>query len=132
MLELCAQETDLEGLDAYYVKATEAEAHLLLGQIDLVEQKLKGRKAILPWDLANLSGTYRQLVLICQAKRLPTTLLEEIRPPAVITYTGQLIHGVGKSPGLDPSDEDTIAQHIANFDRTTPSARCLWFPRLRG
>jgi len=115
VLELCAQEANADGLNAYYVRATEAEAHLLLGQTDLVEQKLKNARQHCPWDLANLSGTYRQLKLICQTKNLPITLLEKIRPPAVITYTGQLMHGMGKSPGIDPSDENAIAQAIADL-----------------
>lgn len=115
VLELCARETTADGLDAYYVRATEAEAHLLLSQIDLVAQKLKDARQYCPWDLANLSGTYRQLELICQTKNLPITLLEKIRPPAVITYTGQLMHGMGRSPGIDPSDLEAIAQSITDL-----------------
>ena len=112
VLELCAQQTNIKDLGAYYVRATEAEAYLLLDQVDLVEDKLNEARQYCPWDLANLSGTYRQLELICQTKGLAITLLEKIRPPAVITYTGQLIHGMGRSPGIDPNDEEAIAQQI--------------------
>ena len=112
VLELCAREPEQDGPEGYYLKATQAEASLLLGRTEPARSLLEEARGYCPWDLGNLSTTYQQLKLICEKNGVSTALLEAVRPPTVITYTGQMIHGIGKTPGIDPLDEGGIRQHI--------------------
>ncbi len=113
VLELCVGQTRLEGLDGFYLKATQAEACLLLDRVDEAKDRLGEARLHCPWDLGNLSTTYQQLKRICQKRGIALETLEAIRPPTVITYTGQMVHGIGKSPGIDPQDEEAIRTHIS-------------------
>jgi class 3 adenylate cyclase/tetratricopeptide (TPR) repeat protein len=112
VLDLCSKENDSTGIDGFYLKATQAEACLLLGQVELAKDRLAEAREFCPWDLGNLSTTYQQLKRICKKREIPLDSLEAIRPPTVITYTGQMVHGIGKSPGIDPADEEAIRIHI--------------------
>ena len=96
----------------YYYWATEAEALLLLERFDEVLISLKKAKKLSKRNIGNRSTTYKQLSLICNTKALSTDLIGAIRPPTVITYTGQMVHGIGKTPGIDPKDLAGIREEI--------------------
>ncbi len=115
VLDLCEKENHLSGLDGFYLRATQAEACLLLDRVEQAKFRLEEALQFCPWDLGNLSTTYQQLKRICQKCAIPLETLEAIRPPTVITYTGQMVHGIGKSPGIDPDDEEAIRTHITAF-----------------
>lgn len=112
VLELCSRDSDNSGINGFYLKATQAEAALLLDRTDEALNRLQEAREICPWDLGNLSTTYQQLKRICKKRGITLDTLEAIRPPTVITYTGQMVHGIGKSPGIDPADEEAIRTHI--------------------
>ncbi len=131
VLDLCSKENDSTGIDGFYLKATQAEACLLLDQVEQAKDRLAEAREFCPWDLGNLSTTYQQLKRICKKREIPLDSLEAIRPPTVITYTGQMVHGIGKSPGIDPADEHRLRGAHRRAPRTTPCTGGLRVPGLR-
>lgn len=96
----------------YFVHVTRAEACLLLERDAEAAEALQQARETSANDFGNLSTSFRQLSLICQARGLATEVVEILRPPTVITFTGQTLHGLGKSAGIDPDDEEMIRAQV--------------------
>jgi len=113
VIRICGRTTLSGTEDDYYLHVTQAEALLLLLQDDKVPGLLEKARQANPSDYGQLSVTFRQLELICNKRGIGGDLIEMIRPPAVITYSGQMIHGFGKSPGMDPADVPLLQKQIS-------------------
>lgn len=112
VLTLCGSGSSRGGGEDYYMDVTRAEANLLLGNDDEVAPALAQAYRGNSQDYGKLSTTWKQLSLICEHRGVSTDYIKAIRPPAVIAFMGQTIHGMGKSPGIDPADEAMLRQQI--------------------
>ncbi len=86
------------GDTGYFAAATEAEAYLLLGNVDGVRTALERAKGLQDGDYGALSTTRRQLRLICNEAGIDLEILSTLAGPAVAHYCGHLISPAGR-PG---------------------------------
>ena len=115
VITICENAPIKNSEEDYYIFVTHAEACLLLSKDEQVSKLLQKARDTYSQNYGNLSSTYRQLMLICDKRKISNELIDPIRPPAVITYTGQMIHGIGKSPGIDPTDEPSLRTQIRDL-----------------
>ncbi|HEY0266176.1 MAG TPA: adenylate/guanylate cyclase domain-containing protein [Rhizomicrobium sp.] len=71
----------------YWALATRAEALLVLGETQGL-QAVMDAIAGLPVTPSDLATTRKQLLAVCAARGLPSGLLDALRPPAVLSYSG--------------------------------------------
>lgn len=108
-LAYCARDAEKGELDDYYRVASEAEAHLVLGETLEAMRALHKLASISRDDLAARAGTRRQLRLILDFENWNDSILDPLTPPEVIHFTG---HRIG-SGGIAASAESSMARGIA-------------------
>jgi adenylate cyclase len=118
VLKLCDQSSSTHGDEGYYIDVTRAEANLLLGKDDEISPVLSHAYKGYSQDYGKLSTTWKQLSLICEHRGISTDCIQAIRPPTVIAFMGQTIHGMGKSPGIDLADEEMLREQIRSLLET--------------
>jgi len=109
VLAACEQEPDT----SYWLLATEAEALLLLGRAEEAADRL--RRAAPLGGPADHNTTFKQLSRICRRLQMDDAILDPIRPATVIHYTGHMIHGIGRTPGIRPEDEQALSRRIRDL-----------------
>ncbi len=100
--------------DSYWKYATAAEANLLLGERDVMSRALRDALQFQPTEEEKAS-TYRQLKVAGEFLKLESNVFGEIRPKTIACYSGQLLHGLGRTPGIDPGDQPELREAIANI-----------------
>lgn len=100
--------------DPYYLAATQAEAHLLLGQLDAMQVALKQAAARVT-DAAAVASTRRQLLGLCEQLALPQTAIAALQPPRVLHYTGHMMRLPAGGGRLLPEHLPQIEWHVARF-----------------
>lgn len=111
-----------DGGSDYYEAATEAEAQLLLGDVEAGRAALARAAARHEGDYAALATTRRQLRLVCEATGIDAGLLAELAGPTVVHYCGHLIsaeHAHGRFP---TEAEEIVSKSIAAAVRSFPAA----------
>jgi hypothetical protein len=105
--------------NSYYRAASEAEARLLLGQVEPARRALQVAAGLHAGDYAALASTRRQLRLICGEAAIGEDVLDEIAGPLVVHYCGHRITGPG---GAFPAESEpsVAAQIAALIDREPP------------
>jgi hypothetical protein len=93
----------------YWLAATDAEAALLLGEMDAAAEALDLATKLARDDLASLATTRRQLTTICRETGRGAELLDRIGPPRVIHYCGHTISSPGVPGRFAHDDEAQIA-----------------------
>src|SRR5579862_3897662 len=88
--------------DSYYAAATEAEAHLLLGQAEATQAALERAVARHGGDYGALATTRRQLRAICDALATDPGLLSPLAGPGVVYFCGHRV-ATGGEPGRFPA-----------------------------
>jgi class 3 adenylate cyclase len=91
--------------DAYYVKATQAEAELLLGRIEAADEALAAAVMFDPRNTTARATTIRQFELICAALKFDTVWLDQHRPAPTVFYSGHMF--------VDGARQPTMSPHIA-------------------
>jgi tetratricopeptide (TPR) repeat protein len=76
------------GDDSYYAVATEAEAQLLLGDVDAAGEALERAAALHEGDYAATATTRRQLRLVCAELGIDPAVLAPLAGPRVVHYCG--------------------------------------------
>ena len=109
VIKLCASARPATGLSSYFVRATEAEAALILGDLDLVRKSLADAALNFDNDLSALATTRRQLRLICDALDIPVNSLGLLSSPAVIHYAGHMI-----GPRFVAAEQERVRQSIVD------------------
>jgi hypothetical protein len=97
----------------YYSAATEAEAQLLLGDVEAARAALARAAAEHGGDYGALATTRRQLRLVCEATGIDADVLAALAGPAVVHFCGHLIaaeHATGRFPA---GAEETVSKLIA-------------------
>jgi len=117
VLELLRANVD----QSYYVAATEAEAHLLLGD-EAAARAALGRAATLHGDdYGAVSTTRRQLRTICDVEGIDPALLGALSGPPVVHYCGHLISAPAQDGPFPAQAEEHVAREIAaEIDRRPP------------
>lgn len=115
VLKICDESSSGQGDEGYYLDVTRAEANLLLGKDGEIAPILLHAYESYSHDYGKLSTTWKQLSLICEQRGISTDGIQAIRPPTVIAFMGQTIHGMGKSPGIDRADEAMLRDQIRNL-----------------
>jgi hypothetical protein len=105
------------GDDSYFAAATEAEARLLLGEVERARTALERAALLHGGDFAAVATTRRQLRLVCERGGIDAELLSALAGPRVLHYCGHRISR-GASGPFRPADEPATAAAIrAELDR---------------
>jgi len=113
VLESCRQGLPLDPEAAYYRKASEAEAHLLLEQPGAANMALRSAIACDRENYGAHATTLRQLRLIVAALDLPDAWLDALEPPRPAHYAGHIFHAGREEGGIAPDDEAALKADIA-------------------
>ena len=101
--------------DDYWLDATEAEAALILGDVEAARRALARALAIARSDFATLAVTRRQLRLVCEATSIDLEVLNDLRPPIVLHYCGHRIDPRAVSTRFPPELESREDGEIRTF-----------------
>lgn len=83
---------------AFWLHATKAEAHLLLGETEACRNALRQAKAEAPTAWEDQAAAARQLREILQAIGDETVLLDELKPPPSLHFSGLIDVGEDEEP----------------------------------
>lgn len=97
---------------AYYAAATEAEAQLLLSDVDAARKALARAAAVAGGDFGAVATTRRQLRLICDALQLDAGVLDALAVSEVVHYCGHRVTE-GSRAQFAAADEETVKARIA-------------------
>lgn len=125
VLALCAGQKPEEGEEEYYLRASEAEAALALGDRDGAAASLEKAAASAGHDFAALAGTRKQLRLLCAAAGIDPAILAPLATPSVAYCLGP--SGVaslppGREGELRERIDRALVQHRVGFAFGTLSA----------
>ena len=95
--------------DAYWLAATEAEAHLLLGDPDAAYAALERADREAPGDYAARASTRSQLRLICDYAGFDPSVLAPLHTPRVMHFCGHRISPIGQ-PGRFPATAEAAVR----------------------
>ena len=96
---------------SYWATATEAEARLLRGEVELARRALERAARLHEGDYAALATTRRQLRMICEVEGIDPAILGALSGPGVVHYCGHRI-GVGERPRFAAEAERAVAKRI--------------------
>ena len=107
VLRLCATQKPEDREEEYYLRASEAEALLALGDRDAAASALEKAAARAGHDFAALAGTRKQLRLLCAAEGIDPAILAPLSTPSVAYTLGPM--GVASLP---PDREGELCERI--------------------
>jgi class 3 adenylate cyclase len=115
----CAKSKPQSQEDAYQLAADRAAASLLLDDLDDAQRAIENAAA-LSANAASIASTRKQLILICDHKRIDRGIIALLRNRAVIHYTGHMIAPEG-APGRFPAHAEArvareIQSGLASYD----------------
>jgi class 3 adenylate cyclase len=97
--------------DPYYAAATEAEAQLLLGDVDAARDTLARAAPLAHGDHAAIATTRRQIRLVCTTLGVGENLIEALPVPEVVHYCGHRITP-GSESRFRAADEAAVTERI--------------------
>jgi len=101
--------------DDYFARATEAEAALIIGDLDAAKTSLRAASLASGRDLSVIATTRRQLKLICEARGITAEVLGLISVPSVIHYAGHLV-GPRFPQASEAAVRDLITAALQRYD----------------
>ena len=115
----CAKSKPQSQEDAYQLAADRAAASLVLDDLDDARKSIE-QAAALSTNAASIASTRKQLILICDHKRIDRGIIAPLRNRAVIHYTGHMIAPAG-APGRFPAHAEAraaseIQSELASYD----------------
>ncbi len=118
VLHLCADLLKDPSQRSYWLLATVAEAFLLLGRQEKAAKFYRLARARSPRNYSNLASTRRQLVLLARYAKVDPSVLDTLRIPPVVAFTGHMIDAPDQPPGHFPqSAAGAVKQRIASVLR---------------
>lgn len=96
----------------YWDAVTEAELALVVGESPRAGAALVRAGAAHDSDPAARATTLRQLELICGREGVDSSILEPIRNPSVVHYTGHRVAAPGSRGRFMPEEEDRVAREL--------------------
>jgi len=107
----CAKSKPQSREDAYQVAADRAAAALLLDDLDDARKTIEDA-ASLSANAASITSTRKQLVQICDYKRIDREIIAALRNRSVIHYTGHMIASEGATGRFPAHAEARVASEI--------------------
>jgi class 3 adenylate cyclase len=108
--------------DAYYIKATEAEAELLLGNIEASDNALAMAAMFDARNVGARATTMRQFELICAALKFDPIWLDVHRPAPTVFYSGHMFMDATRQPTMTPHIDAVSAAISAAARKIAPGA----------
>jgi len=99
------------GDESYYARATEAEAHLVRGEVEQARAALELAATVNAGDFGALATTRRQLRMICETAGIDTDILSAVAGPTVVHFCGHRISTADTAP-FRAADEEIVAREI--------------------
>ena len=96
----------------YWRAATRAEASLLLDELDEAKSAIDEAANFIDGDYSAAASTRSQLLRICAAMELDIGLLDPLKPPSVIYYSGHMIAPIGGSGHFGVGSEEVVRGRI--------------------
>jgi class 3 adenylate cyclase len=112
IVQACAKSNPHSQEDAYQLAADRAAASLLLDDLDDARKAIE-QAAALSTSAASIASTRKQLILLCDHKRLDHDIIALLRNRAVIHYTGHMIAPAGATGRFPAGAEAHVAARIA-------------------
>jgi len=106
------------GEDAYYHMATQAEAYLLMGDVDEARETLMDAQSLDPHNFAAHATTLQQFEMILTAQGKDPAWLDPLRPPKALHFAGHLFSESGGLQILDHEHVDQIKKKIERIITT--------------
>ena len=91
VVRICRTSERGSGLERYFSYANEAEANLIIGDLEAAKAALAAAGASHRGDMSALATTRRELKLVCDARGIPREILAPLSTRSVIHYTGHVI-----------------------------------------
>ena len=113
--DLAVAEDAGPGAGSYWTAATEAEAALIVGDIDAATDALDRAAQFSVGDFGARATTRRQLLLVCAAMSTDPDVLAPLSLPAVLHYCGHVIGGDPATTRFLAADEDRVSTEIRAF-----------------
>lgn len=107
----CAKSNPQSQDDAYQLAADRAAASLLLDDLDDTRAAIE-EAALLSSSAAAIASTRKQLIQICNHKRLDRSIVAPLRNRAIIHYTGHIIAPEGAAGRFPARAEARVAADI--------------------
>jgi class 3 adenylate cyclase len=101
----------------YWSSATDAEAALILGNLDAARDAIALAASRAGEDFAALAVTRRQLRLVCAARQIDAAILDPLTPPQVLHYCGHRFDAAEGSVQVDDAERH-VAQGVQAFLRS--------------
>lgn len=101
--------------EEYFTRATEAEASLIIGDVDAARSALHAAALTTGRNFSSIATTRKQLKLVCAARGISTDVLEAISLPSVVYYAGHLI-GARFPQAAESRVRDQIAAALQRHD----------------
>jgi adenylate cyclase len=108
----CAKSKPQSSDDAYQLAADRAAASLLLDDLNDAQKAIE-QAAALSGNAASIASTRKQLIQICDHKRIDRAIAAPLRNRAVIYYTGHMIAPKGAAGRFPAEAEASVAARIA-------------------
>jgi class 3 adenylate cyclase/tetratricopeptide (TPR) repeat protein len=113
---ICAERWKDPAQRDYWIVATVAEANLVLGRQEQAAKYYGAARAKSGSNYANLASTRRQLRLLARYAPVDGLVLEALRIPPVVAFTGHMLDAPGrKSPRFVENAVDAVAARIAGL-----------------
>lgn len=90
ILELLPSQDPVESVDKYFVEATRAEAHLLLGQESAAQLALQEAWDHDPLNYVAQASTLKQIKMIVMKRDRPLSWLSRFKPPRSVHFAGYI------------------------------------------
>ena len=112
VLQICRKHGDQQVDEIYWLRATQAEALLLLEDLHGAEEQLKIIVSLQQLHLSDLVSTRTQLQRISRFLGLYPTFIDLLKLPGVIHYTGHMITPRGEKGRFAAESEARVAGEI--------------------
>jgi class 3 adenylate cyclase len=103
VVRACAERWKTPARRDYWTVATLAEGFLLLGRQEKAEKYYRVARARGGRGFANLASTRRQLLLLSRHVTVDPRVLDAVRIPPVVAFTGHMIDPPGRRPAHFPA-----------------------------
>jgi len=118
VLASCRNATPTDAEEAYYRLASQAEAHLLLGDPGAAHMALRSAIACDRGNSMAHATTIRQLRMVVRLLQLSVPWLHALEPPRPCHFAGHLFHAGASADGIAPAREAGLALAVAEaFER---------------
>ncbi|MEM8743393.1 MAG: adenylate/guanylate cyclase domain-containing protein [Pseudomonadota bacterium] len=105
-------EKDESAQSRYWRTATRAEASLLLDELDDAKSAIDEAATLVNGDFSAAASTRGQLLRICAAKGLDASLIDPLKPPSIIYYSGHMIARAGRAGQFGVGAEELVRNQI--------------------